>query len=79
MSADRRPNATVLVVGCAETGGNGELSPKGMGLIGAKLGFFQANSPARQLTLALNEAIALKTLSYGPVPTLISGQSLAFF
>lgn len=55
------------------------VKPRSLGLIRAKLGFFQANSPARQLTLALNEAVALETLSYGPDPTLISGHSLAFF
>lgn len=55
------------------------VNPRSMGLIRAKLGFFQANSPARQLTLALNEDVALETLSYGPVPTLISGHCLAFF
>lgn len=55
------------------------VNPRSMGLIRAKLGFFQAISPARQLTLALNEDVALETLSYGPVPTLISGHCLAFF
>lgn len=33
------------------------VNPRSMGLIRAKLAFFQANSPARQLTLALNEAL----------------------